>query len=120
MVNLTEKELARQEVSKQVAVLGTDECHKLKDLIDQYGEGLELFVETDWYYDECSVTVRLNVNRPETDEEYEKRIEKLKAHKAKQAEAAKKRRATALAKKQQKEDEERKLYEILKAKFEGK
>lgn len=120
MVELNEDELARQMLSEQVASLETDDTYKLQDLIDQYGEGLELYVETDWYYDDCHITIRLSVNRLETDEEYEARIEKLKAYKAKQAIAAEKRRATALAKKLKKETDERKLYDILRAKFEGK
>lgn len=120
MVKLTEAELARQQVSELVCNLFQDENYRLQDLIDQHGEGLEIYVETSQdYYDYCEVTIRLSRNRLETDEEYEARIEKLKNHKVKMAEAAKKRRATALAKKQQKELEERKLYETLKAKFEG-
>lgn len=119
MVKLTEEELSRQIVSEHVDSLIPDEIYKLEDLIDQHGPGLEIYVETEWYYDSAEVYIRLNRNRPETDEEYEKRIEKLKIHKTKMAEAARKRRATALAKKQKKEADERKLYETLKAKFEG-
>jgi hypothetical protein len=119
MVDLNEKELARRNVSHTVEILNTHETYKLADLIAQYGEGLELYVETNWYYDDCEVTIRLSCNRLETDDEYETRIEKLKAKKAKAAIAAEKRRATALAKKLKKDDEERKLYEALKAKFEG-
>ena len=119
MVKLTEEELARQQVEETVTTLTSDSTYKLEDLIDQYGPGLEIHVDIQWYYDCADVYIYLNRNRPETDEEYEKRIERLKVHKAKMAEAAKKRRATALAKKQQKEADERKLYEALKAKFEG-
>lgn len=120
MVDLTEKELERQTVTQTVVILKSDETYKLADLIDQYGEGLELHVETYWYYDDCEVTIRLDCNRLETDEEYQIRIEKLKAYKLKAASAAEKRRATILAKKLKKDEEERKLYETLKAKFEGK
>lgn len=120
MVDLTEEELARQMLSEQVATLNTDETYKLQDLIAQYGEGLDLYVETDWDYGDCYITMRLSSSRLETDEEYAVRIEKLKAYKEKQAIAAEKRRATALAKKLKKETDERKLYELLKTKFEGK
>lgn len=120
MVDLNEEELSRKQISEQVKILDSEESYSLSGLIDQYGEGLELYVDVYWWYDECQVTVSLNRNRPETDDEYEKRIEKLKAHKAKRKAAAEKRRATNLAKKLAKDSDDRKIYEALKIKFEGK
>jgi hypothetical protein len=118
MVHLTEKELERILIVGYVATLETDSSYKIDDLIKEYGEGLTLYVETEWDYDCTHVSVRLNMERLETDAEYEERIERIKAHKLVQAEASRKRRETVRLKKLAKEDEERKLYETLKAKFE--
>lgn len=118
MVELSNAELARRVISENVDTLSTHETYKLADLVAQHGEGLSIYVEYDYYYDDCDITIYLRRDRLETDDEYEQRIEDLKARKIKNAERAAARRATALAKRKKQEDEERKLYETLKAKFE--
>jgi len=120
MVELTKEDLKRQTVSRMVACLETDTTYTLEDLINQYGEGLSFHIEVEWDYDDCSVYPRLSIDRLETDEEYEARLEQLRVYRAKQAAAAEKRRKTREAKKLATMSEERKLYETLKAKFEGK
>jgi hypothetical protein len=118
MVELTEVDLERRAIQEPVAILEKDELYRLDDIIAQYGSGLTLRVETDWYYDDCTITIHLDRDRLETDEEYEARLVQLRVYRAKQAEANEKRRKTREARKAKKESDEHKLYETLKAKFE--
>ena len=115
---LTKEDLERQTRKEWVANLDQDELYRLDDIIAQYGRGLTLYVETDWYYDDVSITIRLERDRPETDEELAERLDKLQAYRAKQAATAERRREANARRKAAKLDEERKLYEKLKAKFE--
>lgn len=121
MVELSKSELERREIHDQLENLDTDQVYRIDELVEKYGEGLSFYVETDYYYSDCTVTIRLCRDRLETDEEYNERIEKLKHHKAKAAESAEKRRKTLEARKQKakekNEAEERFLYEKLKAKY---
>jgi hypothetical protein len=107
MAKLTKSELARRTV--RAVYYGLEEGDKLGDLVAQYGP--DCSIEIDYgYYDEPR-TYYIVLDRPETDEEYEKRIDELKALKEaverNQREARKKR-----------EDDDRKTYERLKKKFE--
>jgi hypothetical protein len=115
---LKEKDLERLEINNQIANLEIDQLYRIDELVEQYGKGLTLFVETDWYYDDCSITIRLGVNRLENDDEYNARLEKLKVQRAKQAASQEKRRQANARRKAAKLDAERELYEQLKAKFE--
>jgi hypothetical protein len=115
---LTKEDLERQVIKEFVAYLEKDELYKLDDIQAEHGRGLSLCVETDWYYDDCTVTIRLERDRPETDEEYAARLDKLKVYRAKQAATAEKRREANARRKAAKLDKERELYEQLKAKFE--
>ncbi len=115
---LTKEDLERQVIKEPVASLEQDELYRIDDLIEKYGRGLTFYVETDWYYDDCSITIRLERDRPETDEEYAARLDKLKVYRAKQAATAEKRREANARRKAAKLDKERELYEQLKAKFE--
>lgn len=115
---LTKEDLERQVIKEFVAYLEKDELYKLDDIQAEHGRGLSLYVETDWYYDDCTVTIRLERDRPETDEEYAARLDKLKVYRAKQAATAEKRREANARRKAAKLDKERELYEQLKAKFE--
>jgi len=119
MTELTKEDLIRQTIDEEVARLETDELYRIDELVEKHGQGLTLFVETDYWYDDCTVTIKLCTHRLETDEEYTSRLERLKVYRAKQAATAEKRRKTREAKKHAKLSEERKLYEQLKAKFEG-
>ena len=118
MVELNESELER--VVKQVYLdtLATDVVYNLDELVANHGTGLTFEVEVDYYYGDCSVSIYLRQERLETDAEYEERIEKLKARKAKLAIAAEKRRKSVALQKKAKEAEERELYEKLRKKFE--
>ena len=121
MVKLSKSELEYRIIHDQLDNLDTDQAYRIDELVEKHGEGLSFYVETDYYYSDCTVTIRLCRDRLETDEEYNERIEKLKAHKAKAAESAEKRRKTLEARKQKakekKDAEERELYERLKTKF---
>ena len=64
------------------------------------------------YYDGVELSMSISYERDETDEEYKERLEKNALQAAKDREAAKKRLA-------QKNTEDWKMYERLKAKFEG-
>ena len=101
-VKLTPAEAARQMVyDRKEIVDGTN----LGDLCEQFGK--DAFIEIDWYYDEC--TVYVVVNREESDEEYNRRIEAIL--KQKQIDADRK------AAKREKEYKE---YLRLRKKFEKK
>lgn len=121
MVELSKSELEYRIINDQLDNLDTDQVYRIDELVEKYGEGLSFYVETDYYYSDCTVTIRLCRDRLETDEEYNSRIEKIKFHKAKAAEAAEKRRKTLEARRQKakekKEAEELVLYQKLKAKF---
>lgn len=115
---LKEKDLERLVINDYIANLETDQLYRIDELVEQHGKGLTLYVETDWYYDDCSITIRLGVDRLETDEEYNARLDKLRVLRAKQAATAEKRREANARRKAAKLGKERELYEQLKAKFE--
>lgn len=77
---------------------------KVEELIEEYGEKAELFFDSD-----SIISETLAYSREETDKEYEKRL------KDEQKEKNKKRLEIA-----KKEEKERREYERLKVKFEGK
>lgn len=90
---------------KRIMIYKYDDIYdgdKLGDLYKKFGP--EAHISIDRYYDEVSVGIR--VNREENDEEYQARIDDLIDQEKKKL--------------QKKEDRERKEYERLKAKFEGK
>ena len=116
MAKLTERELERIMIRDNLCVID-DSVIAIDDLIAKYGTGLIIDIDHDYCYGDCELTIFLRVERLETDEEYEARIEKLKRHKATQAEAARKRRETLKAKKLAEEVAERELYDRLRAKY---
>lgn len=118
MVELTARELERQQILESVKYLDYDTLYSLDKLMVEFGTGLTICVNIDRWYDDCEVSIHLARDRLETDDEYEARIGKLKIQKAKNAIAVEKRRKTKEARKAKKEIEERKLYETLRLKFE--
>lgn len=103
----------RLNVTRSVTVYDLpSRLRSLRDQIDQwihqYGEDSVLTVESSGY---DNLDLRLEWNELESDDEYNARMERNKKA------AASKRKSTALRKQKELEDE-RKLYEKLKAKFE--
>ena len=104
MVKLTKFELSRIAITESMYINDGDSLQEVidKGIVNGYFS---------FEYDYSDVSVRLVWDRLETDDEYNSRIDKLE--KAKQKAADVKR-----AKKKQTDEEELKLYEKLKAKFE--
>lgn len=107
MVKLTKSELARRNV--RAVYVELQEGDRIGDLVEQYGPDCRIDIDYGYYDDPR--TYYLVLDRPETDEEYEKRIEELTAlH-----EAAERNKRDARKKR---EEDDRKTYERLKKKFE--
>jgi hypothetical protein len=91
-------------------------CLLFTNLKERFGPAAKVCV--DWRYDDCDIYIEYE--RPETDAEMNKRL----ATEKKKRERAKVLREKKMAKARevlfQKEADERRLYEELKAKFEGK
>lgn len=92
-----------------------------KYLTQQIAHDLEIRFHTDHYGYDGGVDLYLTINRWETDKEYYDRLDQEQTMAAAKAERAriKKEKADARAKKQllQTEDDERAMYESLKAKY---
>lgn len=110
MVKLTEVELARQTLYISEPIF---DYVSIQYLIENYSLDATISYEIDSGYYDSECTLKVNYTREENDKEYQSRIDKLKKKKALDAENARKSKA-------KKESQERKEYERLKAKFEGK
>jgi len=87
-------------------------------------ENLYLDISVEAYYDDCSVSIDLLGDRPETDEEMknriktEERVEKMWMENQNKKQVAQQKRKDAEAKKiKQQKEERKKLYEELKKEF---
>lgn len=87
MVKLLKRELARKEVLSFLGNLDTDSVYRVRDLLDQYGDDAVLSFEYEYDYcccDECCscdryMTIKVQSSRLETDDEYDCRINAIKA-----------------------------------------
>lgn len=110
MVKLTETELTRQTLYISEPIF---DYVSIQYLVENYKLDATISYELDSGYYDTECTLKINYTREETDEEYQSRIDKLKKKKVLDAENARKSKA-------QKEAQERKEYERLRKKFEGK
>lgn len=86
---------------------------QMKGYLEQYGPDARIYVYSGSSWDDSESYVEICYNRPETDEEYEKRYQKwLKGKEAKSRRLQKKLEQQALA-----EEEEKALFEQLYAKY---
>lgn len=108
MAKLNKSDLRRLTIDEALEYLREGD-YSLDDLVAKYGTGLTLRWEGGYYDDSDSVSIRRI--REETDEEYEARIEQLRA--IQKAEEARQRNA-----RREREEAERKTYERLRKKFE--
>ena len=108
MAKLTKADLRRRTIDDTLEYL-SDGDYNLDDLLAKHGTGLTLRFELGYYDDPDSVSIHRI--REETDEEYEARLEQIRAYQ--KAEEARKRNA-----RREREEAERKTYERLRRKFE--
>jgi len=93
---------------------GLQYVHGSEDYVfdDKYQYELDITITRRYNYDNTEIEIISRIKRDETDEEFEKRVEKNRI-------AAEKRKKAKEAKKQKELEKERKLYESLKKKFEA-
>ena len=100
--------------------LSFDQSYNIYDLLEKYGENAVIFFIEDSDYYSSYVYPKVSYSREETDEEYEKRIEKEKNNLEKKKKRAEKLQKTRLEKAKQKEIEEYNIFLKLKKKYENK
>lgn len=94
-----------------------DGAISLRDLVAQYGEDAELYVDTEYDYSGSEVTIQIRIYRLETDEELAQRVEAERRYKEairerKRIEAARKKKA-----REEKKAKDFKTFEAMKKKY---
>lgn len=110
MVRLTKEERTRRRIVESLGELSTNATYNLSDLVEKHGNDVIIAIQEECYTGYPEITISLHRVREETDEEYDSRLENLRAERAENARRTRER-------KKAEEAQERALYERLKAKF---